>query len=154
VDAEVTGEGTTEDGETKPAAALGSYGHRMLHRMMKKTTQGMELETLKKEYQEVLDENSQLKEQIGELETKVRNILELSLTLILEMEQIQATRISKKTSVITDEDDDLPSPRHNRAKRRNHDWEKLLQFQVRKDVETQVSLTLPPSFSSSPLLPV
>jgi predicted RNase H-like nuclease (RuvC/YqgF family) len=60
-------------------ASLNSYGHRMLNRMMKKTTQGVELDTLKKEYQELLEENSQLKERIEELENKVcRNFKECS----------------------------------------------------------------------------
>lgn len=67
--------------EGEGAKSLGSYGHRMLNRMMKKTTQGMELESLKKEHQDILDENSQLKERIAELETKVREILSSSLTV-------------------------------------------------------------------------
>jgi cell division septum initiation protein DivIVA len=51
----------------------GSYGQRMLNRLMKKTVQGEQLESLKREYTELGEENDQLKERIEELETKVRN---------------------------------------------------------------------------------
>lgn len=58
-------------GDADAAVAAGSYGQRMLNRMMKKTSQGEQLEILKKEYAELSLENSSLKERIDELETKV-----------------------------------------------------------------------------------
>lgn len=50
---------------------------------------------------------------------------------------MQAAQVSKKSSMIADEDDP-PLPLHNRTKRRHHDWNNLSAFQIRKDAETQV----------------
>jgi phage shock protein A len=46
----------------------------MLNRMMKKTLQEEQLESLKREFAELGEENHQLKERLEELESKVRDL--------------------------------------------------------------------------------